>query len=88
MIAVMGYLIWKKEKITLLHDYHYDKVKEENKKDFCALSGKGLFIIGAGILITGIITAVKVSFLSYLPFILGLIIGLIMLISAGAKYNR
>ena len=87
-IAIMGYLIWIKEKITLLHDYHYDKVREEDKKVFCKVSGIGLLIIGIGIFITGIITAFKISFISFLPFILGFIIGIIMVIFAGAKYNK
>ena len=34
-LIVLGYLIWKKEKISLLHEYHYDKVLEEDKKAFC-----------------------------------------------------
>ena len=87
-IAIMGYLIWIKEKINLLHDYHYDKVREEDKKAFCKISGIGLFIVGIGIFITGIITAFTISFLSFLPFILGFIIGIIMVIFAGAKYNK
>lgn len=35
----LGWLIWKKEKITLLHSYHYDKVSPSNKKLFCKISG-------------------------------------------------
>ena len=31
LITVLGGLIWKKEKITILHDYHVDKVSVENK---------------------------------------------------------
>ena len=26
IIAVMGWLIWKKEKLSLMHDYHVNKV--------------------------------------------------------------
>lgn len=32
LFFVLGYLVWIKEKITLFHSYHYDKVAEENKK--------------------------------------------------------
>lgn len=28
----LGWEIWKKEKITLIHDYHYKKVKDADKK--------------------------------------------------------
>lgn len=30
----LGCLMWKKEKITLLHSYHYDKVSPGDKKFF------------------------------------------------------
>ena len=30
----LGCLMWKKEKITLLHSYHYDKVSPSDKKGF------------------------------------------------------
>ena len=39
VFIVLGYLLWKKERISLLHEYHYDKVSKEDKKIFCAISG-------------------------------------------------
>ena len=41
IIAVMGWLIWKKEKLSLMHDYHVNKVSAENRSAFCRLSGGG-----------------------------------------------
>ena len=35
LIAWLGWLVWKKEKLTLLHDYHTDKVSPENRPAFC-----------------------------------------------------
>ena len=35
----LGCLLWKKEKITLFHSYHYDKVAPSDKKVFCKISG-------------------------------------------------
>lgn len=87
VLVVLGYLIWRKEKISLLHDYHYDKVAEEDKKAFCTLSGLGVFCIGAGLLITAAIIGVTGSPLSFLAFAAGFVVGLILLICAGAKYN-
>ncbi len=40
----LGYLMWKKEKITLLHSYHYDKVPPSDKKIFCKISGLGCYL--------------------------------------------
>ena len=54
IIAVMGWLIWKKEKLSLMHDYHVNKVSAENKTAFCRLSGIGLIVIGIGLLISAV----------------------------------
>ena len=85
---ILGYLMWKKEKISLLHSYHYDKVSEEDKKAFCAISGIGILFIGIGLLVTGIIIGITDSALSFIAFAVGFVVGLVMLIYAGARYNR
>ena len=87
LCVILGLLLWKKEMITLLHDYHYDKVSAEDKKAFCALSGKGLSCIGAGLLTTAVILALTESAWAFLAFAVGLTIGLTLLILAGKKYN-
>jgi len=50
----MGYLIWKKQKINLIHAYHYKKVKEEDKKAYTNLMGKAMIVIGVGMLLSDI----------------------------------
>ena len=87
LLTVLGLLIWKKEKINLLHDYHYDKVKKEDKKAFCTLSGIGVLLVGAGLLITAVILAFTDSVLSYIAFGICFIAGISLLIIAG-KYNK
>lgn len=88
IIIVLGYLLWKKERISLLHDYHYDKVSEENKKAFCALSGMGLLSVGFGLLVTAILLCITESLWSFILFVAGLAVGLWLLILAGNTYNR
>ena len=60
-ITVFGWLIWKKEMISLMHDYHIDKVSAENKTAFCKLAGIGLTVIGIGLLITAAILGITDS---------------------------
>ena len=84
----LGCLMWKKEKITLLHSYHYDKVSPSDKKVFCKISGWGVIFIGMGLLVTAIIIGITDSALSFIAFALGFVMGLALLIYAGAKYNR
>ena len=88
IFVVLGYLLWKKERIELLHGYHYDKVAKEDNKIFCAISGLGVIIIGLGLLITGGILAITDSAWSFIAFVIGFLVGLAMLIYAGGRYNR
>ncbi len=89
MVFVMfGYQIWKKEKISLLHDYHYNRVSVEDKKAFCTLSGIGVLLIGIGLVITAIVIGITDSPWSFIAFAIGFVAGLVMLIYAGVRYNR
>lgn len=88
IIVVLGWLIWKKEKLSLMHDYHVDKVSVENRPAFCKLSGTGLIVMGTGLLITAVILGITDSAYSFLCFAVCFAAGLAMLIIAGAKYNR
>ena len=87
LLSVLGWLLWKKEKISLLHDYHYDKVSEADKKAFCTLSGAGLVILGLGLLVTAVIFGITESLWSFLGVGTGFAVGLGLLIHAGKKYN-
>ncbi len=88
LTMVLGQLIWKKEKLSLMHDYHVDKVSKENKTAFCRLSGIGLLIIGLSLVLSAVLLGVTDSALSFLCFAVGFVAGLAMLIRAGVKYNR
>ena len=88
IITVFGWLIWKKEKISLLHDYHVDRVSVENKPAFCKLSGIGIVVVGIGLLITAVLLGITDSAYSFICFTVCFASGLAILITAGAKYNR
>lgn len=88
LLVVLGVLIWKKERITLMHDYHVDKVSQEDKKAFCKLSGIGLIVSGTGLVLSAVLLGVTDSAWSFLCFAVSFPVGLGMLIAAGRKYNR
>ena len=88
VFCLLGYLIWKKQKITLLHDYHYDKVSEKDKEAFCVQSGKGVLTIGVSLLITAVVIGITDSPWSFVVFAIGFVAGMRMLIMAGNRYNR
>ena len=86
--VVLGLLIWKKQKIDLLHHYHHDKVSEENKPAFCKRTGLGVLLMGAGILISAVVLALTESLWSFMCFGLGFAAGVILLPGAGQTYNK
>ena len=88
VLTVIGFLVWKKEKISLLHDYHYGRVSTENKTAFCTLSGFGIISIGVGLLVTAVIMGITNSVWSFIAFAVGFLIGVSLLIYTGNKYNR
>ena len=88
LFLIVGFLLWKKEMISLLHSYHFDKVSESDRKAFCKLSGWGIIVIGIGILLTALLLAITDSAWSFLAFLLIFFGGLSLLIFAGKKYNH
>ena len=88
ILIIFGYLIWVKKKISLLHDYHYNKVAEEDKKAFCTLSGIGVLIIGAGLCLSAVLAVIMDSPISMIPFGVGFVAGIVVLIYVGVRYNR
>lgn len=88
LFVVLGWLLWKKEMITLMHDYHVNKVSEENKAAYCKLSGIGLLVIGLGAVVTAILLCFSESPKGFIVFAIGFVIGLAMMLTAGRKYNR
>ena len=81
--------------ISSLHSYHRHRVSEEDRAPFGKQVGLGTVIIGAGILIYSVLSAITLYtenniFISVGTAILiaGIIIGLIMSLRAMIKYNK
>lgn len=88
LFCVLGWKIWKKEQITLIHDYHYSKLKEIDKKAYTTLMGKAMLLMGAGNYLTGIIDFITSTSYGWIAFGVSFIGGLIMMISSQIKYNK
>jgi len=71
---VMGVLLWKKQKVSILHDYHYKHVEKTDIPAYTRQMGIGLIIIGSGIIITGLFNLAYSSFW-WIPLSAGFIIG-------------
>lgn len=42
LFLIIGLLIWKKQKITFIHSYHYPNVTKENQKAYTKKMGRAL----------------------------------------------
>ena len=83
----MGLIIWLKRKITLIHDYHYEHVTEENIKPYTMMIGIDLIIMASSMLAAGIFLLITKNPHYFLIMGVGLLIGIIMFIIVQKKYN-
>lgn len=88
LLLFLGWRIWKKEQITLIHSYHYKKVSEEDKKDYTEEIGKSIIFIGIGMILTGIIDFITNTAYGWLFFTIFFILGFIKILQAQKKYNN
>lgn len=87
ILLVLGWQIWKNEKITFLHRYHYKNVRDENKKAYTTEIGMAAIIIAIGIILTGIIDYTTQSVYGWYVFLFSFAVGVILIIHAQIKYN-
>ena len=86
-LCYMGWVIWKKEKIQLIHDYHTKRVTKKDQRAYAALMGKALLLIGAGTALTGVIDFLTVTPNGWPVFFACFCAGLIMILRAQKKHN-
>ena len=86
LCIILGLLIWKKQKVSLLHDDHHKNVKEEDVPAYTRLVGIGLLLIGAGVCVTGLLNLIK-SALWWVSMAAGFVAGLILMSIGQKKYN-
>ena len=94
LISVFA-VITMRGNLSLLHSYHYKRVKEEDKKVFGKYVGIGLLIIGIGITLMGVslflFEKAHIAIcepIGYAIMILALVIGLPFMFIPMLKYNK
>ncbi len=87
MLAIIGIIIWKKKKISLLHSYHYHNVKKEDVSPYCSLIGKGLCLMGIGFIVGGVVSFLTNSAVGIIVVAIAFAISLIVMNKAQKKYN-
>ena len=86
LCITVGLLIWLKQKLSLLHSYHYKHVEKDDIPTYTRLVGIGLILIGTGICITGFFNLFYLAYW-WIPLLIGFVSGLTVLYIAQKKYN-
>ncbi|MBO6041413.1 MAG: DUF3784 domain-containing protein [Oscillospiraceae bacterium] len=86
LCIVLGLVLWLKQKISLLHDYHYQHVKKEDIPAYTRQMGIGIILIGAGIGLDGLFTALDSPYW-WVPMTAGIVLGSVVMVRAQKKYN-
>lgn len=87
LFFVLGLLIWKKQKINLIHEYHIRSVKQEDVPAYTRLMGIGMLAIGTGCVITGAVVFIFEKPLGWIAFPVGFLAGLVIFLKAQKTYN-
>ena len=87
VLITLGLLVWKKQMVKVLHDYHYKNVKEEDLPAYTRQMGIGQTIIGIGLCVTGLLRIFTDKAVAWSGLIAGLVIGVAVLHKAQMKYN-
>ncbi len=88
LLLIMGFFVWKKEKINLIHSFHYKKVAEKDKKDYTQEMGKSLILISIGLFLTGITVFITGSSYGWIFFIMLTLSAFKKMSKAQKKYNK
>lgn len=95
VVCVIIGLSNRKGNISLLHSYHRKRVSEEDKLPFGKLVGLGTIIIGAALILMGVLSFLATSLQDRIFSIIGTVILIVGLVSglgisfyAMIKYNK
>ena len=88
LFLYLGFLLWQKGKIEVIHGYHYRKVRQEDKKAYTGIMGKAMVVIGAGITVSAVLGVAALSFAVMVAGIASFAAGLCMMLFGQIKYNR
>lgn len=84
---VLGLLLWKKQKINLLHDYHYKNVKPQDVNSYTRLWGIALIVLGVCVCPVGIIDYFFHMGMGWIVFAIGMIVCIVIGNKAQKTYN-
>lgn len=88
LLFVLGYMLWKKQKIEVMHEYHYTNVSKQNRQAYTTIMGQALFVIAVGMLVSGICSLFMDVTKLWIVAVVGIVVGVGMMVYGQMKYNR
>lgn len=83
----IGWRIWKREQITLIHAHHYKRVAEKDKKAYTERMGKAVMLIGTGIILMAAVDSITGTVYGWTAFGVCFVWGMVIMLKAQKKYN-
>ena len=87
LFLVLGTVLWKKQRIDLVHEWHTRHVKKEDVPAYTRLMGQALIAIGVGCVLTGLVACVLEQTLGWAAMPLGFAAGFALICKAQRRYN-
>ena len=90
LILAIGIAVYRGN-AKLIHDYHQQKVKEEDRPAYCRAIAKGLFLMAGSLILSGLVNLLgesgPVILATLAIFATGIIASLIYIYRVQKKYN-
>ncbi|MEG1609102.1 MAG: hypothetical protein RR348_04465 [Clostridia bacterium] len=87
LFLIVGLTLIIGHKITILHSYHWENVKEEDKKIYTTKMGIGFLIFFTTQLVGSLVNFFTKTEWGWLSFGVGMLIGFVFLYYVQKKYN-
>ena len=88
LFFILAYFVGVKGKINLIHFYHWKNVKDEDKIPYTKEFGKGLNIIGIGLVVTSIFEYFSKSEWMWVIYVACFCYAFLIFHRAQMKYNN
>lgn len=95
IVCIVIGILNQKGNISMLHSYHRNNIKEEDKLPFGKRVGIGMYIVGVSLIINGVLTIIdeitkntNLKTIGEAILIVGLIVGIAICLLSIQKYNK
>ena len=87
VFVVLGLLIWKKQRIDLIHEYHHTGVSKKYVPAYTRLMGIAMIVLGAGIGIGAAVEVLVDTFVGIALVLAAIVAAVVLMSRAQKKYN-